>query len=150
MFSISRFMSGFFKKIVTLGPIGNIKGSGTLATFCSIPLIYFASSSIFFTGLLIVFLFSATAQTVSLFQKDDPAEIVSDEVIGFAVAMFGIKKSGIAYVVGFFLFRFFDISKVCGIKRAESLPGSIGIVMDDVIAGLYTNFLLRLGLWLLL
>ena len=150
MFSISRFMQRFFKRIVTLGPIGYLKGSGTLATVCAIPFVYFTSSSVALTLTLISFLLWATVRSFSLFKKHDPSEVVSDEIIGFSVAMFGIVHSGWAYLAGFLLFRLFDISKICGIKKVESLPGVTGVIMDDVVAGLYTNLLLRLGLWLLL
>lgn len=143
-------MQRFFKGIVTLGPLGYLKGSGTLATACAVPLVYATSLSLPLTFLVISFFLWATARSFHLFKQHDPSEVVSDEIIGFFIAMFGIAQSGWAYVVGFLLFRFFDITKIFGIKKVESLPGFSGVVMDDVVAGLYTNLLLRLGLWLFL
>lgn len=143
-------MQRFFKEIVTLGPIGYVRGSGTWGTLCAVPLVYLISSSVPLTFLIISFFLWATAQSFFLFAKHDPSEIISDEVIGFCVAMFGIPHLGLVYVAGFVLFRFFDITKIGGIKQVESLPGWKGVIMDDVVAGLYTNLLLRLGLWLFL
>jgi phosphatidylglycerophosphatase A len=46
-------------------------------------------------------------------------------------------------VTGCVLFRFFDIVKPLGIKRAESLPRGIGVMADDVLAGIYAQLILR-------
>jgi phosphatidylglycerophosphatase A len=50
----------------------------------------------------------------------------------------------IILLVGFGLFRFFDILKPLGIRRIENLPGGWGIVLDDVLAAIYANLALRL------
>jgi phosphatidylglycerophosphatase A len=51
-------------------------------------------------------------------------------------------------VAGFFIFRIFDIFKPFPVRRAERLPGGWGIMADDALAGIYTNLVLRLILWL--
>lgn len=143
-------MQNICKKIVTLGPIGYIKGSGTWATLCVIPFIWLTSSTIALPFLLIIFFVVTLISCFSLFKDHDPAEIVADEIIGFSCAIFGIVQLGWVYFLGFLLFRFFDITKICGIHQFEKLPGATGVIMDDVIAGLYTNLLLRLCLWFFL
>jgi phosphatidylglycerophosphatase A len=143
-------MRNFCKKIVTLGPLGYLKGSGTWATICALPLVWFVSSSITLSILLGIFFLAAILCSFPLFQDHDPSEVVADEIIGFACAMFGVARLGWVYLLGFVLFRLFDITKICGIHRVEKLPGVAGLVMDDVVAGLYTNLLLRLCLWLFL
>ena len=78
------------------------------------------------------------------FSESDPSAICLDEVAGTLVTFGGIKISFLTLLIGFFLFRFFDIIKPGGIKKIEQLPGAWGVVMDDVAAGLYANIGLRL------
>ena len=47
-------------------------------------------------------------------------------------------------VLAFILFRFFDIAKPLGIRKLEQLPGGIGVMADDVLAGIYSNLILHL------
>ena len=66
----------------------------------------------------------------------DPNWVVIDEVAGTLVAFVGLQ--GIAWVVALVVARLGDIFKVLpGVKRAEQLPGAVGITADDVVAGLY-------------
>ncbi|RZK12716.1 MAG: phosphatidylglycerophosphatase A, partial [Hymenobacter sp.] len=53
-------------------------------------------------------------------------------------------------LVGLVLFRLFDIAKPLYIRRMEQLPGGVGVMMDDVLAGIYANLLLQIGLKLTL
>lgn len=76
----------------------------------------------------------------------DSPRIVIDEFAGFVVAVLLLPKSLFVYGVAFVLFRAMDIVKPFPARRAESLRGGWGIVMDDVIAGVYTNVLIRLML----
>jgi phosphatidylglycerophosphatase A len=78
----------------------------------------------------------------------DAHPIVADEVVGMLVSVWGIARLSEphpAVVLGaaFFLFRFFDIVKPFPIGRSQRLPGGIGIVVDDVLAGAATNLVLR-------
>ena len=75
-----------------------------------------------------------------LFTEEDPSEVVADEVIGFAVAMFGIGHAGWSYALGFILFRFFDILKPPPVRQTERVPGGAGIVLDDIMAGKPPSF----------
>ena len=66
----------------------------------------------------------------------DPGWVVMDEVAGTLVAVIGL--TGWPWVVGVAVARLADIFKVLpGVRRAEELPGAVGITMDDVVAGLY-------------
>jgi phosphatidylglycerophosphatase A len=137
-------MRNFCKKIVTFGPVGYRKGSGSWATLCALPLVWQVSSTVSLSCVVIAFFVAALVISFPLFDTHDPGEIVADEAIGFTVAMYGVSHAGWLYLLGFILFRLFDITKICGIRSFERLPGVLGIVMDDVVAGLYTNLLLRL------
>lgn len=83
-----------------------------------------------------------------LFHLDvDPSAIVIDEVVGSLITFAGVACSLKTVLLGFVLFRFFDIVKPFGIKRVERLGGSAGILADDVVAGLYANAILHLFIW---
>jgi phosphatidylglycerophosphatase A len=74
---------------------------------------------------------------------DDPSEVVLDEVLGQLVALFMLEPSWILILPAFFVFRFFDILKPLYIKKAENFSKGWGIMLDDVIAGIYTSILLN-------
>ena len=70
--------------------------------------------------------------------KKDPGIYVLDEVIGYLVTILWIDAPSLmTLVVAFFVFRFFDVLKPPLARRAESLPGGDGILLDDVVAGLH-------------
>jgi phosphatidylglycerophosphatase A len=79
-----------------------------------------------------------------ILKQKDPQVIVIDEIVGFLVANFLASPEWTTLLCGFVLFRFFDIAKVFPTNRLEQLPGGAGIVLDDVMAGLYTLVTLRL------
>ena len=82
-------------------------------------------------------------------QQEDPGMIVIDEVVGYAVAMIAVRPSLAAFVFAFVFFRLFDIIKIQPVKLVENWEGGIGIVMDDVVAGLYACLLTHASLWAL-
>jgi phosphatidylglycerophosphatase A len=73
--------------------------------------------------------------------EKDPRCIVIDEVAGMLVACCGNPR-GWAWVLGLFLlFRIFDVWKPLGINQLQALPGGLGVVLDDVLAGVYASLL---------
>jgi phosphatidylglycerophosphatase A len=76
----------------------------------------------------------------------DASRIVVDEFAGYLIAVFLLPKSLFVYGAAFFLFRGLDIIKPFPARRAELLPGGLGIVTDDLVAGFYANLLVRLML----
>jgi len=82
--------------------------------------------------------------------KVDPKEIVIDEVAGFLLTIIFIPFTLRNLIAGFFLFRFFDILKPPPIKIIEKkVKGGLGVVLDDLVAGLYTYLSLRFLLYML-
>jgi phosphatidylglycerophosphatase A len=80
----------------------------------------------------------------------DPREIVIDEVAGFLLSIIFIPFTLRNLIVGFFLFRFFDILKPPPIKMIEEkVKGGCGIVLDDLVAGVYAYLSLRFLLYML-
>jgi len=70
--------------------------------------------------------------------------VVIDEVVGMAVTMAFLPLQVATVVAGLVLFRIFDITKPFPARQSETLPQGWGIVMDDVVAGIYANLVLRL------
>ncbi len=105
------------------------------------------SSFILATVLLIGSIAAAVwlcTQLASMLKQRDPQFIVIDEIVGFLLANFLAPFSFAALLCSFALFRFFDITKIFPADRLEQLPGGAGIVLDDVMAGVYTLVSLRL------
>ncbi len=81
--------------------------------------------------------------------REDPGYVVVDEVVGMLVTLLFIPATVSVIVVGFLLFRLFDILKPPPARQLERLHGGFGIMFDDVCAGLYGNVVLRLLIWLM-
>lgn len=73
----------------------------------------------------------------------DPTPVVLDECCGALVTFAGLPLTPAVVIVGFVAFRVFDITKPFGIHRLERLPGAVGVLADDLAAGL----LARLVVW---
>jgi phosphatidylglycerophosphatase A len=83
-----------------------------------------------------------------LFACKDPGLIVIDEVAGMMVSVALVPRTGPVLVCAFFLFRLFDIWKPFPAHDAQSLPGGAGVMVDDLIAGLYALLLIMAARWL--
>ncbi len=123
--------------------------SGTAGTLAAVPLYYLLSyfGHEIYIGAIVVILplsFWVSGKAEKIFDKKDSGLIVIDEIIGFLIAMLFIPPVWSFVVAGFILFRFFDISKIYPASKMEKLGGGFGVVMDDVVAGLYSNIAIRL------
>ena len=142
------FLSSWFGSgLVPLAP-------GTFGTLTAVPLVvalWYLDS--LFAGLLLLFIILLAVWSAGLSERIlgriDPPEVVIDEVAGFAVAVFLLPASWLVLFLGFALFRLFDIFKPFPIGLLEKrVKGGIGIVLDDLLAGIYANFGIRFMLWL--
>jgi phosphatidylglycerophosphatase A len=122
---------------------------GTIGTLVAIPIYLFFSRipfPIYELTLLTVFFFASWISNKA--QKDwgkkDHPRIVIDEILGFLVTMLWVPKTALLIILGFFLFRFFDIVKPPPIRLAEKAKGGYGVVLDDVLAGVYSNIILQI------
>ena len=96
------------------------------------------------TFVLVVFSIVVSSLYEQEFQRHDAKEVVIDEVAGFAVAMLWLPITWQSFVAAFVLFRFFDILKPPPIRQVDQkVPGGLGVVADDVLAGAFTNLLLH-------
>ena len=68
----------------------------------------------------------------------DPSRVVVDEMIGVWISLLAVPAGHLGYgIAAFLLFRFFDIVKPCGIRQMELMRGGVGVMMDDVLSGIY-------------
>jgi phosphatidylglycerophosphatase A len=81
--------------------------------------------------------------------RRDPGAIVIDEVAGMLLTLVAVPVSWAGALLGFLLFRGYDIVKPLGARQCERLPGGYGVMADDLVAGLYAHLTLRAALWLL-
>jgi phosphatidylglycerophosphatase A len=102
------------------------------------PAPYFALCiAIFFLGTC------AADRAESILGAKDSPSIVIDEIAGFLVAMFMVPTSWRFIAAGFLLFRAFDIVKPWPLKRLQDLHGGLGVMLDDIGAGIYANLVLQ-------
>ncbi|MCK4271875.1 phosphatidylglycerophosphatase A [bacterium] len=123
---------------------------GTAGTIVAAAIYWFLRLDILLVGgvfILLFFLLGVRASTAMERQLgQDPSQVVVDEMVGFWIALFALPRSLILVAIGFFLFRLFDIWKPFPIRRTERLREGWGIMVDDALAGIYTNVLLQLAL----
>jgi phosphatidylglycerophosphatase A len=85
-----------------------------------------------------------------IIDRKDPGVIVIDEVIGMLIALIGAPAIPVVWFIAFLLFRFFDIVKPFPVSWPDKhLNGGLGIVLDDILAGLYTLLVLQAGYMLI-
>ena len=134
----------------TLFGAGRIsKAPGTFGSLLFLPVIYGVYMLNAAWGLAVL---TIAASLLSLWAApasieefgDDPGEFIMDECAGqslvFALAVaFGFSLNLIYMLMGFLLFRLFDITKPLGIKRIEKFRGKYGILYDDLLAGIYAS-----------
>jgi phosphatidylglycerophosphatase A len=129
---------------------------GTWASLVTTLLVYFirpywqAPPYIQLAIILGVFLLGipAASHAEKHFDKEDPRYCVIDEVAGQMISLLLIPHSIGLYAAGFLIFRFFDIVKPFPIKHLEKAPRGVGIMIDDVAAGLYSLGLLHLLIYI--
>jgi len=123
---------------------------GTLGTLLAIPLYLLLSeipSPIYELTLIGFFFLSVwiSERAEKFFGKKDDQRIVIDEMMGLFITLLWLEKTLLVIVIGFILFRFFDILKPFPIRHLEKRwKGGYGVVLDDLMAGLYANILLHL------
>lgn len=128
---------------------------GTFGSLAALPLCWSISLLHVESALMVVLLLTMLSiwiaqVTETVEAQKDPKQVVIDEVCGMAVALFALPFNLFCVIGGFALFRVFDILKPFPIRWVEKhIPGGAGVVLDDIIAGMFTNVLLRMGIYLL-
>ena len=95
-------------------------------------------------AILFVLGVAASSRGERIFGRKDPSEVVIDEFVGMLVAFLWLPVTWQSLVAAFLLFRLFDIWKPFPARRFEELPGGLGVMADDLVAGIYANLLFRI------
>lgn len=131
--------------LATLGPLGLLPASGTfgslVALFFSWMLCGYWWYPLFVVGAFIASWYSV-GEALKVFNEKDPSKIIIDEFVGCLVVFVWVSPRYELFIIGFFLFRFFDITKSCGVAWFEGLGKTSGVLLDDCFAGLLTNIIL--------
>lgn len=150
--------------VATLGPLGRLRAPGTWGSAAGVLwwalVVRLAHNKgwyheVAFDCLVVLMAILLCGVAAVIIGKKDPSEVILDEfaamplVFLFNPYVYSGTKSGLLFVLlGFLLFRLFDITKPFGIKALEQLPGGFGIVLDDVMAAIYANLALHGIAWL--
>lgn len=87
--------------------------------------------------ILTVFAIWVSDKAEKIFGRKDPSKVVIDEVAGMLITLIAVPLDWKLLLAGFVLFRLFDIVKIAPARQCEKLPGGVGIVLDDVVSGIY-------------
>jgi phosphatidylglycerophosphatase A len=141
-------MLKLYKIIASIFGIGYAKGGGTLAAIVTCPLVWYIWSlqiyaALFVVTVVITFLGIYVGNKVEPDWGKDSSRVVIDEVAGMLITILFLPANLYLMLAGLVLFRFFDILKPLYIRRMEALPGGAGVMMDDVLAGVYGNIVLQ-------
>ena len=116
----------------TWGSLAALPPAWLIQVLFDVPGLLVATAAIFGCGLW------ATAQYLRRSDESDPSAVVVDEVAGQWLTLLAAPPTIVGYVSGFALFRLFDIVKPWPIRMIERrIPGAAGVMLDDILAGLY-------------
>ena len=139
----------FFEKLLGSGfYTGYIPfASGTFGSLAGLMIYYIPGfgKPVILIPAIIIFMFYGI-YVGSKFEKEygkDPAECTIDEVVGMWISLLLLPKNVYISIFAFLIWRAFDIIKPSPARQAEKLKGGLGIMMDDVIAGIYSNIFVR-------
>lgn len=125
-------------------------GPGTWGTIATIPLVLLLSwAGPLWYMVAVLLLLPFAIVSAELYEKwhgtHDSSEIVIDEVLGFLIAMTWLPITWQSLLIGFFLFRVLDITKPLLIGYVDrKVHGGLGVIADDVVAGICANVILQL------
>ena len=142
-------MQNAIKLIATFFYVGYFPvAKATVSAFAALAIYYFIKdNTIVYAGVVFFMVslgFFVSGKAEKIFGKKDAPEITIDDACGMLIALFLIPQNLIYITAAFFMYRAFDILKVPPSRRIENLKGSSGIMLDDIIAGLYTNVAIRI------
>ena len=131
-----RFVATFFylgKLPIAPGSFGSL---GALVLWLLLPI----NCLVHCVVILIFFILGVYSSKIVAVELDDhdPPEVVIDEAVGMGISLFMLPHSMELYLIAFFIFRFMDIFKPSFIYHIQNLPGGWGIMLDDVLAGIFT------------
>ncbi|MFH1442115.1 MAG: phosphatidylglycerophosphatase A [Candidatus Omnitrophota bacterium] len=146
-----KFCNFFVKTISTFFGAGYLPFiPGTFGSAAGITLYFIVRQNIllYTCAIFVVTIlgFLTAGKAAKVFNKRDPCCVVIDEVAGMLISLMFIPHDLKWVITGFLVFRLMDTLKPFPAARIERLHGSLGIMGDDIVAGIYTNIVLQLVL----
>src|SRR6056297_1526481 len=136
----------FFSRLLTTGFfIGYIPGApGTYGSIFAIFLLYLFPDINNLYSMILIFLIGVLLSSwdEKIYKIKDDSRIIIDEIYGIFVAFLYLPLKIPVIITGFILFRLFDIFKPLIIDKSQNLPSGWGVMVDDLIAGVFTNIIL--------
>ncbi|MFH1656021.1 MAG: phosphatidylglycerophosphatase A [Candidatus Omnitrophota bacterium] len=136
--------------IATFFNLGYLPLPGTAGSLAGLLIFFLISANyiIYLTVLVLLLIlgFYVSGKSEEAFNQKDPRKIVIDEVCGMLIALFLLPVTFPVIISAFLLFRAFDAIKPPPANIFEQLSGGKGIMLDDIIAGIYTNLIIQLAL----
>ncbi len=148
---IRAFVTGLGVGYLPLAP-GTWASLATLLPVFTVHWLFPLHETIVLGGLVALLTFPAVVFSTRFSRSEgdpDPSKIVIDEILGQMLCLLFAPVAAVSLGAGFLLFRFFDIVKPFPVRNSEKLPGGMGIVCDDLIAGLYAGLCLKILIWLI-
>ena len=137
------FKAGYIP--IAPGTVGSIIGLlvfWLIKDYASFTIEMFVAAALFFAGVW------ASTIVEQVLERHDPGVVIVDEVVGMLVALMLLPPTITVMFLAFLLFRVFDIIKPYPARWCEQLSRGWGIMIDDVVAGLYVNVLIHIILWI--
>ena len=147
-------MNFLYKFLISFCYVGYVKyAPGTVTSLLLLILFYFIpnnviTQSIFLLGICLLGFILCYYHSKNSAIKD-PSFIVIDEVAGMSLSLFMIPKEIHLYILSFILFRVFDIFKPLIINKSQKINFGIGIMLDDLLSGLFTIIILWSWIYIL-
>lgn len=145
-------MNGVAVFIATFGYVGYFPiAPGTAGSFAALALYgvlrWSGSHGLELVAIVVVLAVGiwAASATERALERKDPGVVVIDEVVGMLITIAFMPLSWWGILAGFLIFRVLDVIKPFPAGRLEHLPAGLGIMADDVMAGVYGHLLLRIG-----
>ncbi len=141
-FLITLIGTTFFTGYIPIAP-------GTFASILALPfvILLYKNTIIFLLICLVLLIVGVLCANylAKYYRKKDDQRVTIDEFLGILISFMLLPKlNWYLIIIGFILFRAFDILKIFGIRQVESMSGGWGVMLDDVLSGIYTNLILRL------
>jgi phosphatidylglycerophosphatase A len=142
-------LSGFFLKMVSsFFFVGYLPVPGTFGSLAGLGIYFLLNGSpvpvLAACGACLLVGWAVCGAAERAFGKKDPSHIVIDEVAGILLALVFVPFDLKLVIIGFFFFRLLDTLKPFPCGRIQDLHGASGIMLDDVVAALYTNLILQI------
>ncbi|MDR0413447.1 MAG: phosphatidylglycerophosphatase A [Dysgonamonadaceae bacterium] len=121
-------LAAFLWWILSVTPLS----SCALASVTAVLIVVFTGLGVWSSGVM-----------AAVWNDEDPSRVTIDEMVGVWIPLLAVKDGNIYYMIcAFVLFRLFDIFKPFGIRKMEKIKGGWGIMMDDIVAGIYSLLIL--------